>query len=509
MESAVSDQLAYATRAGRFVVAACVLGSGITSLDSTIVGLALPTIGRQFHAGLADLQWVVTGYMLTLAALLLVGGALGDRYGRRRVFSIGVVWFALASCACGFAIDAPMLIATRILQGAGGALLTPGSLAILEASFRPGDRERAIGAWAGMTGIATAAGPFIGGYLISAASWRWIFFVNIPVSACVLWLAARHVPESVDPEAHGRIDLTGAAITVLWLAAVTYVLIEGPASGWGTPVVVGGLVLAAVLPPLFFRVERRTTSPVLPLSLFGSRQFSAVNAVTFVVYAGLGGALFLVPVELQIGTGYTPLESGVALLPLTVLMLAFSARSGKLAARIGPRLQLSAGPVVVGAGLALLAFAADGRNYLTDVLPAVLVLGIGLAITVAPLTATVMSAVPPRRAGTASAVNNTVARFGSLIAVAVLPVIAGIGGDRYLVPHDLSSGFKLVVLIAAAAAAAGGLVSFIAVRNPAQDVPARAPGAENSGEPHSCGLDGPRLDHASRGQPGHGCTPND
>jgi EmrB/QacA subfamily drug resistance transporter len=497
----VSGQLVYSSRQGRYVIAACVLGSGVTSLDATIVGLALPTIGRQFHAGLADLQWVVTGYMLTLAALLLVGGALGDRYGRKRIFSIGVAWFALSSAACGFAVDAPMLVATRILQGAGGALLTPGSLAILEASFRPGDRERAIGAWSGMTGIATAAGPFIGGYLISAASWRWIFFVNLPVAAGVLWLAARHVPESVDPDARGRIDLTGAALTVLWLAAVTYALIEGPASGWGKPLVIAGLVLAIAIPPLLYRSEQRSATPVLPLSLFNSRQFSVINVATFVVYAALGGALFLVPVELQIGDGYSPLESGVALLPVTVIMLAFSARSGQLAARIGPRLQLSVGPLVVGAGIALLSLAAAGRTYLTNVLPGVMLLAVGLAITVAPLTATVMSAAPPERAGIASAVNNTVARFGSLIAVAVLPVIAGIGGDRYLIPHDLSSGFQLVVWIAGGASALGGVVCLLAVRNPTRAEVTPVAREPVPAAPLSCGLDAPRLSHVCGDRP--------
>lgn len=489
-EPGASGQLEYATSAGRFVIAACVLGSGITSLDATIVGLALPAIGRQFHAGIADLQWVVTGYMLTLAALLLVGGTLGDRYGRKRIFAFGVVWFALSSAACGLAVNAPMLIITRILQGAGGALLTPGSLAILEASFRPGDRERAIGAWSGMAGIATAIGPFIGGYLVSAASWRWIFLVNVPVSAFVLYLTARHVPESVDPDAHGRIDLRGAALTVVWLAALTYVFIEGPSRGWGSPVIVAGLVLSIAIPPLLFAAERRTEAPMLPLSLFRSSQFSAVNAVTFVVYAGISGALFLVPVELQVASHYSPLESGIALLPVTGIMLVLSSRSGSLAARIGPRLQMTAGPIVVGAGLALLAFAADGRNYVTNVLPAVLVFGFGLAITVAPLTSTAMSAAPAERAGVASAVNNTVARFGGLVAVAVLPVIAGIGGNSYLVAHDLSAGFKTVVWISAAAAGVGGPVSLAAIKNPAR------PAAAAAREPHCCALDGPSMAHA-------------
>jgi EmrB/QacA subfamily drug resistance transporter len=484
----------YSSRAGRYIIAACVLGSGITSLDATIVGLALPTIGRDFHANIQDLQWVVTGYMLTLAALLLLGGALGDRYGRKRIFMIGVVWFALASAACGFAVNAPMLIVTRILQGIGGALLTPGSLAILEASFGPGDRERAIGAWSGMTGLATAAGPFIGGYLISAASWRWIFFINVPISAFVVVLTLRHVPESSDPSARGRIDILGAVLAMWWLAALTYALIEGPARGWTAPVVIVGLVFAVLLPPIFVVVERRAKAPMLPLSLFSSRQFSAVNGVTFVVYAAIGGALFLLPVALQVVSGYSPLESGIALLPVTVIMLVLSAPSGRLAARIGPRLQMTVGPIVVGAGLALLSLAADGRNYWTNVLPAVLVFGFGLAITVAPLTATAMSSAPPERSGIASAVNNSVARLAGLIAVAVLPVVAGISGSSYLDPGAMASGFRTVVWIAAGAAALGGLLSFAGVRN------VKAAGAlrelhasESYLARHRCELDAPCL----------------
>lgn len=393
------EGLRYGSGPGRYVIAACVLGSGIASLDATVVGLALPTIGRQFHTGLSDLQWVVTGYTLTLAALMLLGGALGDRFGRRRVFSIGVAWFALASAACGFAPNATTLIATRLLQGVGGALLTPGSLAILESSFTAEDRGRAIGAWSGMTGLATAAGPFVGGYLISAASWRWVFFVNLPISAFVLALTARHVPESVDPASTGRIDFGGAALGVLWLGGLTYGLIEGPAKGWGSPVEIVMLAVGALGLPAFLWAEHRSRSPMLPLSLLRTRQFSAVNAVTFVIYGALGGALFLLPVELQVVSHYSPLESGVALLPVTVIMLTLSARSGRLASVIGPRLQMSVGPVIVGVGLALLVLAADGRDYVTHVLPAVLVFGFGLAVTVAPLTSTAMSAAPADRAG--------------------------------------------------------------------------------------------------------------
>jgi EmrB/QacA subfamily drug resistance transporter len=464
--AAVTDPglIAYGTLRGRWVIAATVLGSGIASLDATVVGIALPAIGRRFDAGVGTLQWVATGYTLTLAAFLLLGGALGDRFGRRRLFSIGVVWFALASAGCGLAPTAPLLIAARALQGIGAALLVPASLAILESSFRDEDRSRAIGAWSGLGGLATAAGPLLGGYLISAASWRWVFFINLPVAAAVLFLTARHVPESCDPTTDGPVDLPGAALAVLLLAGLTYGLIEGPSAGWSAAAVIAGLALAAVAAPLLVVLERSRSNPMLPLELFRQRQFSAANAVTFVVYGALAGALFLLPVELQIVDHYSPLQAGVSLLPVTAIMLAFSARSALLAARIGPRLQMSAGPVVVGVGLVLLTRATHGTDYLTLVLPAVVVFGVGLAITVAPLTAAALRAAPAERAGVASAVNNVVARSAGLLSVAVLPVAAGLSGT--LTAHGLAPGFRTAMLIAGSACAAGGVLAAVVIRNP-------------------------------------------
>ncbi|MGH9062104.1 MAG: DHA2 family efflux MFS transporter permease subunit, partial [Acidimicrobiales bacterium] len=341
-----------------------------------------------FHSWVGTLQWVVTGYSLTLAAFLLLGGSLGDRFGRRRVFSAGVIWFALASAACGLAPDAGVLIGARILQGVGGALLTPASLAILQASFRPVDRPRAIGAWSGLGGLAAAAGPLVGGYLIAAGSWRWVFFINVPIAAGVLAVAARHVPESSDPSVTGRLDTVGAALAVILLTGMTYGLIEGPTHGWTSPAVLTSLVGAAVAVPAFLVAERTRANPMLPLTMFRQRQFSAANAVTFVVYGALGGVLFLLPVELQLVSHYSALQSGLSLLPVTAIMLVFSSRSARLAARIGPRLQMSLGPVVVGAGLVLLTRATDGSAYITYVFPAIVVFGIGLALTVAPLTST-------------------------------------------------------------------------------------------------------------------------
>ncbi len=478
--------LRYGTASGRWVLLATVLGSGLATLDATVVGIALPAIGREFHAGVAGLQWVVNAYTLTLAGLLLLGGTLGDRYGRRRIFVLGAIWFAAASLLTGLAPDATTLVLARALQGVGAALLTPGSLAILEAVFVREDRARAIGAWSGFGGLASAIGPFVGGWLISAVSWRLVFFINLPLTAIVVAVASRHVPESRDPQAARRLDVAGALTVTTGLIGLTYGLIEGPSQGWGSPAVVAALVAGCALLVAFTVVERRAEHPMLPLGVFGSRQFSAANAVTFVVYGALGGTLFLLPVVLQQAAGYSPIQAGAALLPVTVVMLAFSARSGALAQRIGPRPHMSVGPIVVGVGMLLLTRITQHGSYLGEVLPAALVFGAGLAITVAPLTSTALSAAPANLAGVASAVNNDVARAAGLIAVAVLPAAAGITGDVYLHAEALLRGFRLAVLIAAATCVAGGLLALLTIRNP--------PRAEAAPRPAShCALDGPPL----------------
>lgn len=482
--------LHYRSGAGRWVIAATVLGSGMSSIDATVVGIALPTIGREFHASVAQLQWVVSGYTLTLAALLLVGGSLGDRFGRRRVFTIGVIWFTVASAACALAPSASALITLRLLQGVGGALLTPGSLAILQASFRQEDRGQAIGAWTGLGGVASAAGPFVGGWLIAVASWRWIFFINLPIGFMVLVLTVRHVPESRAGSAPDRVDVPGAILVMTALAGVTYGLIEGPAHGWHGPGPVVALVVAAAAAGLFVLVESRSSAPLLPLALF-RRQFTVTNAVTFVVYGALGGVLFLLPVVLQVIGGYSPLASGVALLPLTAMMLLLSSTSGRLASRIGPHLQMSVGPVVIGCGLALLSRVTIDSAYLSGVLPAVLVFGLGLAITVAPLTVTALAAVPVEHAGLASAVNNDVARVGGLIAVAVLPALSGITGSAYLHPGQLADGFRTATLIAGAWCVAGGVLAAAGIRNPERrEAPIVPDESLEHGYLH-CGLDAP------------------
>jgi EmrB/QacA subfamily drug resistance transporter len=465
----MTGDLTYSSTAGRWVIAATVLGSGMASIDATVVGIALPSIGREMHASLGTLQWVVSGYTLTLAALLLPGGALGDRYGRRRVFAIGVLWFTVTSALCSVAPNADILIVTRVLQGVGAALLTPGSLAIIQASFVPADRSRAVGAWSGLGGVATAAGPLLGGYLIAAASWRWIFLINVPLGVAVLAVSARHMPESRDDLATGNVDVRGALLAVVALVGLVYALIEGPAQGWGDPKVVLFLVAGVLGAVGLGLVERASPNAMLPPHVFRVRQFTVTNAVTFVVYSALGGALFLFPVMLQVVDGYSPFESGVALLPLTVVMLLLSAQSGRLAARIGPRLQMAVGPLIVGAGLVLLDMGTTDRSYLTGVFPAVLVFALGLATTVAPLTTTALAALPEHNAGLASAVNNDVARLGSLIAVAVLPALAGISGQSYLHAAQLASGFRTAMVIAGSWCAVGGVLAAIGIRNPVRE----------------------------------------
>jgi EmrB/QacA subfamily drug resistance transporter len=464
----------------------------MASIDATVVGIALPAIGKDFHAGLASLQWVFTAYTLTLAGLLLFAGALGDRYGRKRIFIIGIVWFALASLLCGAAVNPAMLIGARALQGVGAALLTPGSLAILQASFIPADRSKAIGAWSGFAGVGTAIGPFLGGWLIQAVSWRLIFAINLPVALLVVAVARRHVPESRDPKATGRVDVTGGVLVTLGLVGLTYGLIDGPNRGWTSPLPLSGLVAGVLLLAVFLWWERRAHDPVLPLGVFKSTQFSSANVITFIVYAALGGALFLLPIQLQQVSGYSPLQAGISLLPVTVIMLALSARSGALAAKIGPRLQMTVGPLVIAIGLALLGRIGPTGNYLTEVLPAVLVFGFGLSINVAPLTSTVLAAVPADHAGAASAINNDVARAASLIAVAVLPAAAGLTGSSYLHPVAFSAGFHTAMYLSAGLCVVGAVLAGLAIHNPRRTEtagPAAAKAAE-TGALH-CALDAP------------------
>jgi EmrB/QacA subfamily drug resistance transporter len=455
-----------ASARGRWIITAAVLGSGLAAVDATAVNVALPAIGRDLNTGLAGLQWTVTGYTLTLAGFLLLGGSLGDTFGRRRIFVLGVAWFAVASLLCGIAPSSGALVGARLLQGVGGALLTPGSLAILEAVFHKDDRGAAIGAWSGLGGIATAIGPFAGGWLVKAVSWRLVFLINLPLAHAVIAISLRYVPENKDPESTGQLDILGAALAALGLGGVTYALIEGSEKGWGSSVVVGAALLGVVALVSFVLHERRAAAPMLPLELFRNRTFSATNVVTFVLYGALGGVLFLLPVHLQTVSGYSPVTAGSALLPITILMLVLSARSGRLAARIGPRPQMTIGPLLAAAGLLLMTRIDTSGDYVTEVLPAVLVLGLGLSCTVAPLTTTVLAAAPARQAGIASAVNNDVARTAGLFAVAILPFLAGLGQASYFEPAAFLHGFRHAVTIAAGLCVVGSAVAFFALREP-------------------------------------------
>ncbi|CAN5532021.1 MFS transporter [soil metagenome] len=451
------------SRQGRLVLLTTILGSGIASLDATVVNVALPAIGEDLDAGLSGLQWTLNGYLLTLAALILLGGALGDRYGRRRVFTIGVAWFAVASLLCGIAPNVSVLVAARALQGIGGALLTPGSLAIIQASFHRDDRAAAVGAWSGFGGLAGAVGPFAGGWIIDALSWRFIFLLNLPLAAAVLLIARTAVPETSDPDAPRRLDAAGAMVGAVGLGGLTYAFIEGPGRGFSAPIVVLAAVLGLAGLIAFVAVEERSSHPMVPLGIFSSRQFTAANLVTLAIYAALGGTFFLLVVQLQTSLGYSPLAAGAATFPITVLMLVLSARAGALAQRIGPRKPMTFGPLGVAAGLALMTRVEPGAAYVSSVLPAVVVFGLGLAFTVAPLTATVLAAAEDHHAGVASGINNAVARVAGLVAVAALPVVAGLTGDDYQDPAAFTSGFRIAMLTAAGLALAGALLAWCTI----------------------------------------------
>jgi EmrB/QacA subfamily drug resistance transporter len=453
----------YASPAGRWVVAVTVLGSAVAFLEATVVNIALPEIGSDLHADVAGLQWTINGYLLTLAALILLGGSLGDRYGRRRIFNLGVIWFTAASALCALAPNVEVLIAARVVQGIGGAMLTPGSLAIIEATLHPDDRARAIGAWSALGGIAAAVGPLLGGWLIGAVGWRAIFLINLPLGAFVVWAARRHVPETRDPTVSGGLDFRGAILASLALAGLTFAAIQAPQDGLSSPLVVAALVVGLGSAVAFVRAERRSAQPMLPLSLFASRQFTSANVVTFAVYAALGGFFFLFVVFLQVALGYTPVAAGVASLPVTALMLILSSRAGALAQRIGPRLPLTLGPILIAVGMLMMRGIDPGDSYVDSVLPAVVIFGLGLSLVVAPITATVLAAADPRHAGVASGVNNAVARTAGLAAVAVLPLIAGLSGGDYESPTAITEGFHVAMLACAVLSLAGAALAWLTI----------------------------------------------
>jgi EmrB/QacA subfamily drug resistance transporter len=446
---------------GRWTLTATIVGSGMVFLDGTVVNVALPAIERDLDASLAGLQWVVTGYLLTLGSLLLFGGALGDLRGRRKVFAWGLALFTAASVLCALAPTLELLIAARLLQGAGGAFLVPQSLAIVSAAFAPQDRGRAIGLWSGLSGISTAIGPFVGGYLVDAASWRWAFLLNVPLGAVTAWCATR-MPETRDPDAAPKLDVAGAASVTVGLAGVVYALIEGPVRGFTDRFVVVAGVGGVILLVTFLVIERRSSSPMLPLSLFRSRRFTGANLTTVAVYAALGGAFFFVGLQLQTVLGYSALEAGVAFLPITLLLAIGSGRIGGVAQRHGPRSFLTAGPLTCAVGFVALSRVAPGDDYWTGVFPGVLLFGLGLMLTVAPLVGAMLMSVPDRLSGTASGVNNAVSRVAQLVSIALLPAAAGLGGVA-VGSEAFSEGYARAMVLTAALCALGGVIAWATI----------------------------------------------
>ncbi|HET8565104.1 MAG TPA: MFS transporter [Solirubrobacterales bacterium] len=461
---------------------ATILGSTVVFLDSTVVNVALPAIRDGLHGGLAGQQWVVEAYMLTLVSLLLVGGSLGDQFGRRRMFVFGLVGFGATSALCAVSPTVEFLVGARALQGIAGALLVPGSLAIVAATFEGEARGKAVGTWTAWTGIATVIGPAGGGALIGLTSWRAIFWVNLPLIAATVGLTLHSVEESRDPDAFRGIDWAGIVLSAAGLGGPVFALIEQPTYGWGDPLVWVPMVAGVTCFAAFVIHEARARHPMMDLRLFRIRNFAVANLTTLSAYAGLIGGLFFVGLFLQQVAGYSPLEAGLATTPISVILFALSPRWGKLASGTGPRLPMTLGPIVGGAGLLLMLRVGSGADYVVDVLPAVLVFGLGLSATVAPLTATVLDSVEERHVGIASGINNGVSRVAGLLAIAVLGAVISARFDA-VAGRDVSGGpltanaaaastsaFHLGVVIAGILMILGGIASGLWIENPRRTV---------------------------------------
>lgn len=439
------------TRRQLLVLLTTIIGSGIVILDGTVVNIALPHIARDLGASFAQLQWIVDSYLLTLSALILIGGSLGDILGRKRIYFIGLAGFGITSLLCGLAPSTNFLIAIRMIQGVFGAMLVPGGLAIVNTNFPANLRGKAIGTWTAWSAITTAIGPPLGGYIVDNASWRWIFFINVPLIALCLWLGRKSVEESRD-KAKRTIDYLGATLAAMALGGITYGLIEGPIQHWGnipiTSLIIGAGALAG-----FIYAETHVSDPMLKLELFKSRNFTAANAATFAMYGALSGFIFAFVIYLQSSVGYSGLQAGVSLLPVTFLMLFLSSKIGALAAKFGPRLFMTVGPVVQALGMFTLLTIHPHANYWTAILPGVTLFALGLAITVAPLTITVMGSVSDKSSGIASGINNAISRVAGLIVIAVL----GIFG--------VSNSYHFTILLSASMVLLAGVLSFLLVQN--------------------------------------------